>query len=420
MSGSEAGAGAVAADPGNDLIQEQAPGLWRALSALGRRVRQPEDFLPLQSAEARGKPFNATIGQITDGHGHAVELPALAAALAALPAAERSRALLYSPLEGLPELRQRWRERQLRRWQGPLGPLPPLPLVTSGPGLAREVLAELFVEEGRTVVLPLPPPAGLEGARELFELRRGARLLELRAGPGGEGESGDGGSWPAPDALGEALDRLPAGEPVVVVLLAGGGQGASRWAGGENATGAGFRRLREVLTAVAAERPVIALVEDGPAQADDESEAAATGADSPAEGVLDAGAGDRSQTEGAGAGRNAGDRSSAEDAGADATAAAGACLFRELIGRHPDLMPFRVEGTAKLGFPGAGLGFLTLPYDAGTPLAVEIEKRLKMLLRAAVGSPPALTQVLLLAALGPAGAEPRMGFPEDRGRPARG
>jgi hypothetical protein len=359
----------MAVDPGNALIEEQAPGLWRALSALGRRVRQPEDFLPLQTAEARGKPFNATIGQITDGHGQAVELPALAAALAALPAAERSRALLYSPLEGLPELRQRWRERQRREWQGYPGPLPPLPLVTSGPGLAREVLAELVVEEGQTVVMPLQLPAGLEGARELFELRRGARLLELPAAPGDEGGRGDGAGWPAPDALGEVLGSLPAGEPIVVVLLAGGGSGRSRTAAGEDAAGADFRRLREILTAAAAKRPVVAIVEDGAVQADDD---------------------------------------------------AGACLFRELIGKHHDLVPFRVEGTAKLGFPGAGLGFLTLPYDAGTPLAVELEKKLKMLLRAAVGSPPALTQVLLLAALGPAGAGPGEGFPGHRGRQARG
>jgi hypothetical protein len=369
MRGSGAVADAAAVDPGNALIQEQAPGLWRALSALGRRVRQPEDFLPQQTAEARGKPFNATIGQITDGHGHAVELPALATALAALPAEERSRALLYSPLEGLPELRQRWREWQLRQWHGSAGPLPPLPLVTSGRGLAREVLAELVVEEGRTVVVPLPLPAGLDGTRELFELRRGARLLELPAASGGESGRGNGAARPAPDALGAALGSLPAGEPVVVVLLAGGGPGASRWAGGEDAAGADYRRLREVLTAAAAERPVVALVEDGPAEADGD---------------------------------------------------AGASLFRELTGRHPDLVPFLVEGTAKLGFPGAGLGFLTLPYDAGSPLAVELEKKLKMLLRAAVGSPPALTQILLLAALGPEGAESGEGFQEDRGRLAGG
>jgi len=322
-------------DSGNELIREEAPGLWRALSALGRRVRQPEDFLPQQSAEARGKPFNATIGQITDGHGHAVELPALGAALAALPADERSRALLYSPLEGLPELRRLWRERQRRGW--PAGTPSSLPLVTAGPGLAREVVAELFADAGRTVVLAAPSlpsrPAGLAGVRELFELRRGARVIELPAA-----------TWPETGALGQALRGLPAGEPAMV-LLAGDGAGADAGA------------LREVLMAAAAVRPIVVLVEDGPDDGD-----AAVGSDEHER------------------------------------------LFAALISRHADLVPFRIEGTAKLGFPGAALGFLTLPYDPDSRLAQELEKKLKMLLRAAVGSPSALSQVLLLAAVGAAGA----------------
>jgi hypothetical protein len=327
----------AAGEPGNELIREEAPGLWRTLSALGRQVRQPEDFLPQQSAEARGKPFNATIGQITDGHGHAVELPALGAALAALPPAERSRALLYSPLEGLPELRQRWRERQRRGW--PAGTPSSLPLVTTGPGLARQVLAELFAEEGRTVLLPSPLPPWLEGARGLFELRRGARVLELPAGGGDRGDRG---------AVERALDGLPAGEPVLVLLAGGGGAGADPLALGES------------LAAAAAVRPVVVLVEDGPRDPRDPE---------------------------------------AED-GSDAAGR----LFAALAGRHADLVPFRVEGTAKLGFPGGGLGFLTLPYAPESRLAQELEKKLKMLLRAAVGSPPALTQVLLLAALAAAEA----------------
>lgn len=310
----------------DEPIRELAPGLWRALSALGRRVRQPEDFLPQQSAEARGLPFNATIGQITDGRGHAVELPALGAALVALPAAERSRALLYSPLEGLPELRQLWRERQRRGWSAATPSS--LPLVTAGPSLAREVLAELLVDEGGAVLLA----PGLEDARELFELRRGARVMEA---PG----------WPDPGALATALGHWPPGEPVLVLLA--GTNAAFLGAGRDE----GWRRLRDALAAVAAARPLIALVEDGTA------------------------------------------------AGSGGETDHGNELFAALIGRHDDLVPFRIEGTAKLGFPGAGLGFLTLPYDPESVLARELEKKLKMLLRAAVGSPSALGQVLLLAAL---------------------
>lgn len=334
-----AGPAAAAGDGDDDLIRELAPGLWRALSALGRRVRQPADFLPQQTAEARGKTFNATIGQITDGHGRAVELPVLAAALRALPEAERSRALLYSPLEGLPELRRLWRELAGSERQ-------PLPLITSGPGLARQVLAELFVEEGRTVILALPAGAEIEGAGELFELRRGARLVALPAAARGGG--------PDPGALAAELADLPAGEPAVVLFA-----------------GRADERLVEALAAAAERRPIVVLVEDAPGDPAEHGPAAV--AADPA----------------------------ANPAAADAAGLGGGRLFQQLAGRHPDLVPFRIEGAAKLGFPGAGLGFLTLPFPAEAPLALAIEKKLRMLLRAAVGSPPALTQVLLLEALSP-------------------
>jgi aspartate/methionine/tyrosine aminotransferase len=98
----------------NAFLEKAAPAVWAALSPVGRRMTQPVRFLPHQSAAARGKPFNATIGQITDGRGSAVPLPSMAAALAGLSGEDRSRAFLYSPVEGLPELRRAWREWQRR------------------------------------------------------------------------------------------------------------------------------------------------------------------------------------------------------------------------------------------------------------------------------------------------------------------
>ncbi|HEX3127998.1 MAG TPA: hypothetical protein VH394_11775 [Thermoanaerobaculia bacterium] len=132
--------------PDDEAIQAASPALWSALSKLGRAVNQPVHFLPLQTAEARGKPFNATIGQITDGHGKAVPLPTLAAALGGLSDEARSRAVLYSPVEGLAELRQAWKERQAHRVPSTL------PIVTVGAQQGRALVGDLFIEEGRIVV----------------------------------------------------------------------------------------------------------------------------------------------------------------------------------------------------------------------------------------------------------------------------
>src|SRR3954447_16496057 len=126
-------------DP-DDALRAASPAIWAALSPLGRRLRLPANFLPQQTAEARGKAFNATIGQITDGHGTAVPLPAMAAALSGLDDAERSRAFLYAPVEGIAELRRAWRDWQ-RRGMGASQASPPssLPMVAVGPAQARSL-----------------------------------------------------------------------------------------------------------------------------------------------------------------------------------------------------------------------------------------------------------------------------------------
>lgn len=141
----------------DEAIRASSPALWSALSRLGREVNQPVHFLPLQTAEARGKAFNATIGQITDGHGKAVPLPTMAAALGGLSEEARSRAFLYSPVEGLADLRQAWKERQAHRVPSSL------PIVTVGAQHGRALIGDLFIEEGRIVA---SSPDSLDGLSE--------------------------------------------------------------------------------------------------------------------------------------------------------------------------------------------------------------------------------------------------------------
>ena len=52
----------------NRVIAAESEALHSCLSDLGRRVAFPPD-IPFQAAQARGKEFNATIGQITTGAG---------------------------------------------------------------------------------------------------------------------------------------------------------------------------------------------------------------------------------------------------------------------------------------------------------------------------------------------------------------
>jgi len=313
----------------DDALEAAAPALWAALSPLGRRLRMPANFLPQQTAEARGKRFNATIGQITDGHGRAVPLPTVAAALAGLSEEGRSRALLYSPVEGLLELRQRWRARQ-RRGQPEDRPSS-LPLATGGVVHALSLAAQLFAAEGRPVLLQAPPPAEHPA---VLGLRTGARLVPV-----------DGlGKRPCdPQPLAAALRALADGEPALVALRLPAAADEAPPSPQERST------LVKVLFAAAARRPVVVLVDD---------------------------------------------LWELEPGGA------GGSLFWDLAGRHPSLVPLKVDGAdGRLGYPGARIGFLTLPFPPDSVAAREVENKVKLLLRAEIGSPSAASQMVLLAAL---------------------
>lgn len=311
----------------NALIERECPALWGALSPLGRRARQPANFLPLQTAEARGKPFNATIGQITDGRGRAVPLPTMDAALSGLEEGERSRAFLYSPVEGLADLRHAWREWQRRgvRPELPSG----LPIVTCGTAQARSLALEMVVEEGRAVVVRA---GGRPGDRDLLEQRLGARVIEM---PPHHGRFD-------PTVAARALSSLNRGEPAVVLLE------LPREGTGYMPTGHERSALRRSLIESAEHRSLVVVVDDC----------------------------------------------------WEVPETPGGSLFWGLIGRHPNLVPLKVDGAdGHLGFPGGRVGFLTFPFAPESGLAVALESKVKMLLRAELGSPSTTTQTILLQGL---------------------
>ncbi|MDP9119764.1 MAG: aminotransferase class I/II-fold pyridoxal phosphate-dependent enzyme [Acidobacteriota bacterium] len=187
----------------NSVLEREAPALSKALSPLGLRAFFSPD-IPTQAAEARGKQIDATVGQITDGRRGAVRLPSLVAALSGLPTRDLDQALLYSPVEGLPEVRRLWRDWQRR--EAPSSSPSTLPLVTAGLAHGLSLAADLFGGEGRAVVVPQPFWGNY---RQAFAVRTGARLLTAPSYRDGRF---------LPHALAEALGELPEGEPAVVLL----------------------------------------------------------------------------------------------------------------------------------------------------------------------------------------------------------
>ncbi len=225
----------------NDTIAAASPALAAALSPLGRRIHFPPD-IPFQAGQARGKTFNGTIGQITDGAGKAIVLTALAAGLESMPADERNRALLYSPVEGFPEVRRAWAEWQRRGLSLPLPAT--LPIVTTGLGHGLSILADLFGGEGRSVVIPAPFWGNY---RQTFAARTGARVVPT---PAYRGTGFD------VQGLAETLAALPAEEPAVMILNLPSNPGGYSLSAGERDA------VKAVLVAAAEARPLVVVTDD--------------------------------------------------------------------------------------------------------------------------------------------------------------
>jgi aspartate/methionine/tyrosine aminotransferase len=132
---------------------------------------------------------------------HALDL---VSAFGDLPPGDLEAALRESPVEGLPEVRRRWRERQRR---GIPDEIPSsLPLVTAGLSHGLSLAADLFGGEGKAVAVPTPFWGNY---RQAFALRTGAKVLTAPAYVDGRYN---------PRAIVDALAGLPEGEPAVGVL----------------------------------------------------------------------------------------------------------------------------------------------------------------------------------------------------------
>ncbi|MEM7480704.1 MAG: aminotransferase class I/II-fold pyridoxal phosphate-dependent enzyme [Acidobacteriota bacterium] len=215
--------------------------LAACLSPLGRRSVYPKG-IPFQAGEARGKTYNGTIGQITDGAGGALPLPSLAAAVSGLEEDLRDRAVLYSPIDGLPELRRAWRGWQRREIDSAVPSS--TPIVTLGLSHGLSLAADLFTGEGTAVAVAEPFWGNY---RQTFSTRTGARLVTAPAYRDGVFDAA---------APVKALSGLTAAEPAVVIVNFPSNPG------GYSPTDDERLELIAALTAEAETRPLAVLCDD--------------------------------------------------------------------------------------------------------------------------------------------------------------
>jgi aspartate/methionine/tyrosine aminotransferase len=154
----------------NEIIQERAPMVMKALSRLGRELYFPRGILT-QSAEAKQKAtrYNATIGEARELQ-HSMGLRSIMSHFSDL---SPDQVLPYAPSAGRADLRTAWRE-EIKEKNPSLRDIPTsLPVVTSGITHGLSTVADMFVDEGDLVLLP----DKLWGNYTLiFGVKRSARL----------------------------------------------------------------------------------------------------------------------------------------------------------------------------------------------------------------------------------------------------
>lgn len=134
----------------NDTIRSANPAVFAMLSARGRGIYFPKLGILSQSADAKGKEINATIGIALEDDGQPMALPGLAAGIALPP----GQVFPYAPSPGLPELRAKWGEMLFTKNPSLVGKRFSSPLVTSALTHGISIAAYLFADEGDTLVSP--------------------------------------------------------------------------------------------------------------------------------------------------------------------------------------------------------------------------------------------------------------------------
>jgi aspartate/methionine/tyrosine aminotransferase len=155
----------------NEIIRTNAPSLYGTLSALGRELYFPRGILT-QTAEAKKSAYryNATIGMATT-EGRPLHLRSLREHFQSL---EPEETFPYAPTTGLPELRQIWRDHQLKLNPGLGDKSFSTPVVTSGLTHGLSIFADIFCDAGDLLLLP---DMMWGNYRMIFATRRGADII---------------------------------------------------------------------------------------------------------------------------------------------------------------------------------------------------------------------------------------------------
>ena len=134
----------------NAAIQSTNPVVLSLLSERGKAIFFPKKGILGQTAEAKGKKINATIGIALEDDGSPVRLSAITDMITLDP----KDAFPYAPSYGKPELRKKWKEMMAEKNPSLAGKAFSLPVVTSALTHGLSMAGYLFMDAGDKLILP--------------------------------------------------------------------------------------------------------------------------------------------------------------------------------------------------------------------------------------------------------------------------
>jgi len=134
----------------NNTIQEENPAVYELLSNRGKNIFFPKLGILSQSAQAKDKEINATIGIAKEDNGSPMYLNSLKSQ-SELPAGSL---FPYAPSPGLPDIRKIWKQTQIEKNPSLKNKPFSNPVVTNALTHSLGMAGYLFLEEGDKVIVP--------------------------------------------------------------------------------------------------------------------------------------------------------------------------------------------------------------------------------------------------------------------------
>ncbi len=133
----------------NEIVKKSSPTVYDLLSEKGKGIFFPKKGILAQTAAAKGKKINATIGAAIEDDGTPMRLKSLADKVDLSP----DRVFPYAPSYGRPDMRKKWQEMLVEKNPNLKGKAISLPVASLALTHGLSIMGYLFADSGEKIIL---------------------------------------------------------------------------------------------------------------------------------------------------------------------------------------------------------------------------------------------------------------------------